>query len=280
MGKKETIGNLALHGQERQIIEIQATEQQKKAKLRVAAYIRVSSSSEDQLNSFDAQRRHYDQLITSQEDQELVGIYADEGITGTSVEKRDGFLRLLADCRRGLIDRVMAKSISRFARNTKECLMAIRELKALNVSVYFEEQRIDTAIATGETMTTMFASIAQAESESISKNMRWSYQRRMEKGDFITCKPPFGYELVAGNLEIKNEEAQIIKEIFNRFLNGDSTDTIARWVSTTGFPTRDGSLRWQHTTIAYILQNEKYAGNTLLKKFYTTYASTTRKKGI
>lgn len=138
--KLMTDGSMALREKQYRVITIEATEKPQNAKLRVAAYARVSSASDDQLNSFAAQNRHYSDLISSKENWRMVDIYADEGITGTSAEKREDFQRLLADCRRGLIDRVLVKSISRFARNTKECLETIRELKSLGVGVYFEKR--------------------------------------------------------------------------------------------------------------------------------------------
>ena len=175
------------------VITIEAAEKPQEVKLRVAAYARVSSSSEDQKNSFEAQLRYYDTLISSKENWTMVDLYADEGITGTSAQKRKDFQRLLSDCRKGKIDRVLTKSVSRFARNTKECLEAIRELKQLGVGILFEEQNIDTSQVSGEMLTAVFAAIAQAESESISANMRWSYQKRMQAGSFIPPSLSYGY---------------------------------------------------------------------------------------
>ena len=276
--KLMTNGSMALQEKQYRVITIEATEKPQNAKLRVAAYARVSSASDDQLNSFAAQNRHYSDLISSKENWRMVDIYADEGITGTSAEKREDFQRLLADCRRGLIDRVLVKSISRFARNTKECLETIRELKSLGVGVYFEKENIDTATMSGEMMTALFASFAQAESESISSNMRWSYQRRMQNGMFITCKAPFGYRLRNGALEIEESEAEIIRMIFARYLSGQSTADIAAEITKLGIPTRDGTPYWQYTTICYILQNERYAGNSLLQKYYATDTLPIKKK--
>ncbi len=275
---KLTDGSTALQEKQTRVITIEATEKPRDIKLRVAAYTRVSSASDDQLNSFAAQNRYYTTLISGKENWKLVDIYADEGITGTSAEKREDFQRLLADCRRGLIDRVLVKSISRFARNTKECLEALRELKLLGISVYFEKENIDTATISGEMMTTLLASFAQTESESISGNMRWSYQRRMQSGEFITCKAPFGYRLRNGTLEIEESEAEIIRLIFERYLSGQSTADIASEITSLGVPTRDGTPYWQHTTICYILQNEKYAGDSLLQKYYATDTLPIQKK--
>ena len=148
--------------------------------LRVAAYCRVSSDSADQLHSYAAQINAYTQLIQQHSDWELVDIYADEGLTGTRMDKRAEFGRLLSDCRKGRVDKILVKSISRFARNTKDCLVVLRELKLLNVSVQFEEEHIDTQTLTSELMVSVFGSLAQQESTSISQNLRMSYQRRME----------------------------------------------------------------------------------------------------
>ena len=161
-------GSLALD--ENRVITIEAHEKPAAIKLRVAAYARVSSDSTDQLNSFMAQLNYYTTLISSKENWILADIYADEGITGTSAQKRPDFQRLLSDCRKGRIDKILVKSISRFARNTLDCLETIRELKAIGIGVCFEEQNIDTSEMSGELLTSVFASIAQKESESIENS--------------------------------------------------------------------------------------------------------------
>lgn len=199
------------------VITIAATEQPQDIRLRVAAYARVSSSSDEQLNSFAAQNRYYTELISGKDNWQLVDIYADEGITGTSIEKRDDFKRMLRDCERGLIDRILVKSISRFARNTTECLETVRSLKARGVSVYFEKEGIDTGKVSGEMLTAVFASLAQAESESISKNMRWSYQKQMQMGTFIPTHLPYGYCRSDYKIAIVDAEAEIVKRIFNEY---------------------------------------------------------------
>ncbi|RGX56766.1 recombinase family protein [Anaerotruncus sp. AF02-27] len=276
MNRQRTEGSSAL--QERKVIVIEAAQRPEVQKLRVAAYCRVSSESSDQFNSFIAQTNYYTGLITQNPNWTMADIYADEGISGTSAEKRPEFQRLIADCRRGRIDRVLVKSISRFARNTKECMETIRALKAIGVGVCFEEQNIDTSQMSGELLTAMFAAIAQKESESISENQRWSYQHRMQSGNFITCKAPFGYRLSKNTLEVYEPEAKIVREIFSRYLQGDSKDDIAQWASTLGVKTRDGKDRWQHTTISYILRNERYVGDALLQKRYTTDSFPHQKK--
>lgn len=276
--KKLTDGSLALEQKQYRVITIEAAERPQDIKLRVAAYARVSSASDDQLNSFAAQNSYYTSLISGKENWTMVDIYADEGITGTSVEKREDFKRLLADCRRGKIDRVLVKSISRFARNTKECLEAIRELKALGVSVHFEKENIDTATMSGEMMTALFASFAQAESESISGNMRWSYQKRMQNGTFITNKAPYGFRLVNGTLEIEEAEAKVVQWMFHQYLNGFGITDLSKMMTLLGIPTREGTHHWSLTTITYMLQNEKYAGDALLQKKYTTNTFPPQKK--
>lgn len=261
-----------------QVIVIDPIQQNQSKKLRVAAYARVSSDSDDQENSFAAQVKAYTVLIREHEDWEMVDMYADEGITGLRMDKREDFLRLLRDCRRGKIDRILTKSVSRFSRNTKDCLATIRELKALGVSVYFEKENIDTATMTDELLFTFFAVNAQHESMSISGNMRWSYEHRMKSGKFITCKAPFGYRLVEGRLEIHEQEAEIVRYIFNSYLNGKSKDEIARDITAMGYPTRDGKEKWQCTTIDYMLKNERYMGDALLQKKYTPADLPFRKK--
>lgn len=148
-------------------------------KLRCAAYCRVSSNSEDQINSFMAQTRYYEKAFAKSDREQLVDIYADEGITGTREDKRDGFQRMISDCRKGKIDRIYTKSISRFARNTNDCLKNIRELKSLGITVLFEKENIDTANMTDEMMITIMGGLAQEESTSISQNLRWSVQKRI-----------------------------------------------------------------------------------------------------
>ena len=153
---------------------------------RVAAYCRVSTDSEEQLTSYQNQMRVYTEMIAARKEWEFAGLYADEGISGTRADKRPEFQRMIRDCQNGKIDYIITKSVSRFARNTVECLEYIRSLKAQGIGIFFEEQNIDTAQMSGELLTAIFAAISQKESESISGNMRWSYRRRMESGKFIT----------------------------------------------------------------------------------------------
>lgn len=247
------------------VITIPATEQPEEIKLKVAAYCRVSSSSDEQLNSFATQNRYYTELISGKGNWQLVDIYADEGITGTSIEKRDDFKRMLHDCERGLIDRILVKSISRFARNTTECLETVRFLKTHGISVCFEKENIDTGKVSGEMLTAVFASLAQAESESISNNMRWSYQKRMQMGTYIPSSMPYGYVLKDGKITINPEEAAVVRRIYDLYLCGTSKRAIADNLNLQGVLNRRREP-WTHSSILYILSNKRYTGDSLWQK--------------
>ena len=275
VAKKQTSGNLALEQQ--RVIVIPAHDELVARKLRVAAYARVSSSSEDQLNSYRVQNQYYSELISSNPDWEMVDIYADEGITGTSVEKREDFQRMMQDCRKGKIDRILVKSISRFARNTKDCLAAVRELKELGVSVQFEEQGIDTSKVSSEMVTAIMASLAQKGSESISSNVRWGVQKRMLDGTFISSSVPYGYEMFHGQLRILPSEAQFVKWIFQAYLSGLNAQSIAEQMNQAyALLGIENTRKWHNTTILYILSNERYIGDSLWQKTYATDSLPTR----
>lgn len=250
----------------RKQIYIPASKPETEITLRVAAYCRVSTDSDDQRNSFAAQNTHYNEMISSHDRWELVDIYADEGITGTSARKRPDFQRMLTDCRKGKIDKILVKSISRFARNTTDCLETIRELKALGISIYFEEHNIDTKNVASEMLTAVLASCAQAESESISQNMRWSVQKRMENGTFNTCRAATGFQLSENGLVIHPQEANVVRRIFAEYLQGSNSREIASRL------TKENALgrSWNRKLVDYILTNERYAGNALLQKKYHT----------
>ena len=258
----------------RKPIYIPATQPEGELYLRVAAYCRVSSDSDDQLNSFAAQQNHYYDYINSHDHWELAEIYADDGITGTAAKKRDDFQRMLADCRKGRIDKILVKSISRFARNTTDCLEALRELKSLGISVYFEEHNIDTKMVSSEMMTAVIAACAQAESESISKNMRWSVQKRMGQRTYISSSVPYGYRLSGKNLIIDEGEAGVVSRIFEAYLEGQTPTEIAEMLALEGNTDRE----WRASTIRYILRNERYTGDAMLQKTYTTETLPYRRK--
>lgn len=238
--------------------------------MRVAAYCRVSSDSKDQLHSYAAQIRSYTEEIAQHDGWELVDVYADEGLTGTRMDQRDDFNRMMRDCRKGKIDRVLVKSVSRFARNTKDCLSALRELSTLGVSVQFEKENIDTKTLTTELMVSVSGSLAQQESISISANQKISYQRRMERGEFITCSAPYGYRIIdKKNLEIIPEEAATVQWIFDAYLNGRSAEWIAEQLTRRGIENTNTRKPWTAYGIRYILRNEKYVGDALGQKKFT-----------
>ena len=239
--------------------------------LKVAAYCRVSTEQEEQQNSYEAQIEHYNGVIAEHKDWLNAGIYADKGITGTMAKKRPEFLKMIKHCRQHKIDLILVKSISRFARNTRDCLATLRELSSLGVTVKFEKENIDTGTLTSELMVSVSASLAQEESISISKNQRMSYQRRMERGEFITCSAPFGYQIVDGkNLTIVEDQAEIVKWIFAAYLKGYSSEWIARELSENGPAPLHGGQKWHQQTVRKILTNEKYIGDALCQKTYTT----------
>lgn len=238
--------------------------------IRLAAYCRVSSDSSDQLHSFAAQIKYYSEYCKRHPEYKFVDIYADEGVTGTSMEKRDDFRRMLRDCKKGLIDRIIVKSMSRFARNTEEMLTVLRDLEQMEVSVYFEEQGLDTKSMNSEMFATFPGMVAQQESVSISQNMRWSYKKRMESGAFNCCTPAYGFDLINGKLVINETEAAVIRRIFDLYLQGIGMQTIANILNNEGVRRQYGREKWHHTTVNYVLNNERYMGDALLQKQITT----------
>ncbi len=253
-----------------QVTDITREKQPEETVLRLAGYCRVSSKSEDQLHSLVAQIRHYKDYEKSHPEYKLVDIYADEGLTGTDLEKREELNRLIRDCKKGLIDRIITKSVSRFARNTMELLETIRMLKSIGVSVYFEEQGIDTAKLNGEMIVTFPGMAAQQESTSISDNVRWSYKKRMQSGEFNCTAPAYGFNLVKGQLEINEPEAEVIRRIFDLYLKGYGKQAIAQILNDEAVPRRYKQKKWYCFTINYVLNNERYMGDALLQKSYVT----------
>lgn len=243
--------------------------EEKAVKIRCAAYCRVSSDSEDQLNSLMAQTRYYSHIFDDSETEILVDIYADEGVTGTREDKREEFLRMMKDCRKGKIDRIYTKSISRFARNTKDCLKNVRELKMLGITIYFEKERIDTANMSDEMMITIMGGLAQEESTSISNNIKWSYQKRFEKGIINAFSAPFGYKLGNGTLIIDEAQAEIVRMIFNMFLSGIGYQRIAEICQNQYSEYKES---FSYYGILYILSNEKYIGDSVYQKTFTINA--------
>ena len=250
------------------VITIEPSVVQKK--IRVAAYCRVSSSSDDQLHSFAAQVQYYTKFIRSNDQMELVDIYADEGLTGTKTAKRDEFNRMVSDCKKGRIDRVLTKSLSRFARNTADALMYARILRENGVSILFEKENIDTAFMSSELLLALSGAQAQEESISISKNMRWSIERRMKEGTYVQGIAPFGYRQVNSEFVINEEEAEIVRWIFESYLSGVGKKDIADILTNKKIPKAYGTDSWSVKTVNYILRNVRYCGDALFQKRYNT----------
>ena len=237
---------------------------------RVAAYCRVSTKQEEQLNSYEVQVKYYTERINRENGWQLAGIYADKGITGTSTRKRDEFNKMIKACRRHKVDMIITKSISRFARNTVDCLKYVRLLKELGVDVYFEEQGIHSTDPGAEFYITIYGSIAQSESENISHNVAWGKAQSAKEGNvFFAYKSFLGYRKGAdGKPEIDPEQAAIVRSIYEQFLAGKSMQDIANELTGQGVPTPSGKSKWQATVIRSILSNEKYKGDALRGKTY------------
>ena len=244
---------------------------EEKPKLRVAAYCRVSTDSDEQASSYEVQVEHYANFINSNSEWELAGIYADDGISGTSTKNREEFNRLIQDCMENKVDRIITKSISRFARNTLDCLKYIRQLKEKNIPVFFEKENIDTMDSKGEIMLTIMASLAQQESQSLSQNVKLGLQYRYQQGEITINHNRFlGYTKDEdGHLIIEPTEAEVVKRIFKEYLEGSSLIQIARNLEADRILTGAGNKNWAGTTVKGILVNEKYMGDALLAKTHT-----------
>ena len=241
-------------------------------KRRVAGYARVSTDSDEQENSYEAQVDYFTEYIRGRDDWTFVDIYTDEGITGTSTAHREGFNQMIADALAGKIDLIVTKSVSRFARNTVDSLTVIRELKANGVEVYFEKENIFTFDGKGELMLTIMSSLAQEESRSISENVTWGIRKSFSDGKVMMPYGSFlGYRKGEDGLpEVVPEEAEVVKTIYRRFLDGMTPHQIARSLTRSGIPTPRGREIWSESTISSILTNERYKGDALLQKSFCT----------
>lgn len=246
--------------------------------LKVAAYCRVSTDKDDQANSFESQKRYFEEYINRNPDWELTEIYADEGLTGTTTKKRKAFNKMIADAHLGKFDKVLTKEVSRFARNTVDTLQYTRELKALNVGVLFMLDNIDTLAPDGELRLTIMASLAQEESRKTSERVKWGQKRQMEKG-VVFGRDMLGYDVHDGKLYINEEGAKIVRLIFHKYVNErKGTCAIARDLREEGYKTITGNVMWSNTVILRVLRNEKYVGDLVQKKTYTPDYLTHAKK--
>lgn len=236
-------------------------------RMRVAAYCRVSCGKDAMLHSLAAQVSYYSEFIQRNPEWEYAGVYTDEAQSGTR-DTRPEFQRLLSDCRYGKIDRILVKSISRFARNTVTLLETVRELKGLGVSVYFEEQKIDTLSGDGEFMLSILASFAQEESRGVSENCKWRVRKKFEQG-ILTGFRMYGYEVRNGVFTLIPEEAAVVRRIFHMYLDGMGNMKITKTLIAEGIPAPEGRL-WNASVIMMMLRNEKYAGDLLLQKYFTS----------
>lgn len=241
--------------------------------LRTVAYCRVSTEQEEQLNSYEAQVEYYTNYIKSNPKYVFCGIYADKGITGTNTRRREDFNRMIADCEAGKIDLVITKSVSRFARNTGDALYYTRKLKDLGVAVYFEKENINTMDSSAELLFTILSSLAQEESRNISENCKWGIRKKFNKGKIhLNANRFLGYDKdKEGKLVINEEQAAIVRRVFYEFIwDGLNPDAIARRLQNEGVPGCMGEPRWAVSTIQAMLTNEKYMGDLLLQKTYTS----------
>ena len=251
-----------------------------KSNKRVAGYARVSTDNEDQANSYEAQVDYYTEYIQNRNDWEFVQVYTDDGISGTSTAKRAGFNNMIADALAGKIDLIVTKSVSRFARNTVDSLTTIRNLKDHGIEVYFEKENIWTFESSGELLLTIMSSISQEESRSISLNVTWGLRKGMQDGKvFVPYSTFLGYDKGEdGNLVVNQEQAQVVRKIFAYFIQGLSSMRIARKLTEEKVPTIKGGKKWSSISVENILKNEKYKGDALLQKTFTTNYLTKKKK--
>lgn len=248
------------------------SKEENKPKLKVAAYCRVSTDSDEQAGSYEMQVQHYTEYIGRNKEWELSGIYTDDGISGTNTKKREGFNEMIDDCMAGKVDMIITKSISRFARNTIDCLKYVRQLREKNIAIIFEKENINTLEASGELLLTIMASLAQQESASLSQNVKLGLQFRYQEGKVLVNHEHFlGYTKDGeGNLIIDEDEAKIVRRIYREYLEGASLRDIAEGLERDKIKTGGKQYKWHLSTVRGILRNEKYMGDALLQKTITT----------
>ena len=239
---------------------------------RVAAYVRVSTDGDEQLESFQSQKQYYQDKISENRDWVMVGIYADEAITGTKVDKREQFQRMIQDCMDGKIDVIMTKSVSRFSRNTVDILQYVRLLKGKGIAVIFEKENINTLTEQGEMMLTLMGTLAQNEVESTSKNVKLGIKMKMKRGELMGFNGCLGYDYHPEDktITVNEAEAETVRLIFELYLQGYGTYTIAKRLEALGKVNKKGVVKWTDSGVRGIIKNEKYKGDLLLQKTITT----------
>ena len=247
-------------------------------RIRTAGYARVSTAADNQEGSLIWQKTHLEQIICSNPDYEYAGMYEDDGISGTEAETRPGLQQLIADCRAGLIQRVICKSISRMARNVTDLLEIIHTFNDLGVTVFFEKERQDTGTMGSEFLLSILGTFAAQESKSISDNLKWAWRRKFAKGEAALPCAPYGYDREAGTLVINEAEAEIVREIYSRVIKGEGTIVIANDLNSRGVPTKRGGM-WSSVTVGSILRNITYTGSMLLQKTYAEEFKTRVNRG-
>jgi len=237
---------------------------------RIAAYCRVSSDKDEQLHSLATQTAFYTKSLTEDENCEFAGVYADEGISGTNANNRPQFQKLIEDCRNGLVSGIVTKSVSRFGRNTVDTLVYTRELRALDIDVFFEKENIHSCSADGELLLTLMAAFAESESANMSDNIKWGKRRRYEQGlaESLPLGNVFGYCKKDGVLAINEQEAVVVRRIFREYLDGFSFEMISAGLNADSIPTRRGNDIWYNKTVQNIVWNEKYVGDVIFQKTF------------
>jgi DNA invertase Pin-like site-specific DNA recombinase len=248
-------------------------------RIKVAAYCRVSTDSDEQITSYNSQVTHYKQLVESNPEWELIDIYADEAISGTQINKRISFQRMISDAVNGKIEMIITKSISRFARNTLDTLKYVRLLKEKNVAIFFEKENINTMTMNGEMLLVILSSLAQQESESISANVKMGLKMKMKRGELVGFNGCLGYDYDSKEklLTINEKEAEIVRYIFQRYVEGAGCFVIAKELTQLGYKTKRGNTTWGDSAVRGIIKNEKYKGDILLGKTFTVDPITHRR---
>lgn len=238
-----------------------------KTLVREAAYARVSTNNEEQQTSYELQKKYYEQEIRKKPGTQFVKVYCDEE-SGKSIKGRDGFVELINDCRAGKIDRIITKSVSRFARNMVECMTLARELKNKGITIYFESQGIDTKDESSFVILSILAALAEEDIRTISNNVKWGIRKRYKEGVVHMSGRMLGYDIKRGQFTIVPDEVDIVRQIFNDYLNGMTVRQIKAKLEEQGIPTARGKMKWQHSTLDAMLRNEKYVGDVILQKTF------------